>query len=45
MTVFARKKPVTIECMKWTGENSVEVKYDGERLSLYVGAKHQRLSC
>lgn len=27
MTVFARKKPVTIECMKWTGENSVEVKY------------------
>ena len=27
MTVFARKKPVVIECMKWTGENSVEVKY------------------
>ena len=27
MTVFARKKPVVIECMKWTGENSVDVKY------------------
>ena len=27
MTVFAKKKPVVIECMKWTGENSVEVKY------------------
>lgn len=26
MTVFARKKPVVIECMKWTGENSVAVK-------------------
>lgn len=26
MTVFARKKPVVIECVKWTGENSVAVK-------------------
>lgn len=26
MTRFARKKPVTIECMKWTGENSIAVK-------------------
>lgn len=26
MTVFARKKPVTIECMKYTGDNSGEVR-------------------
>lgn len=26
MTVFAKKKPVIIECMKWTGDNSVAVK-------------------
>lgn len=26
MTVFAMKKPVIIECMKWTGGNSGEVK-------------------
>ena len=27
MTVFAKKKPVVVECMKWNGENSGEVKY------------------
>lgn len=27
MTVFAKTKPVVIECMKWTGENSAEVKF------------------
>ena len=26
MTVFAKKKPVIVECMKWTGENSLAVK-------------------
>ena len=26
MTVFAKKKPVVVECMKWTGGNSKEVK-------------------
>lgn len=34
MTVFARKKPVVIECMKWTGENSVAVKdFCGDKVS------------
>lgn len=27
MTLFAKKKPVVVEYMKWTGENSVEVEY------------------
>lgn len=36
MTVFARKKPVVIECMKWTGENSVAVKdFCGDKVKFF----------
>lgn len=47
MTVFARKKPVTIECMKFKNFNFGEVKKfcgDGKRFTFYVDAEHQRLS-